>query len=57
MRDPILEEIERVREQLVKEHGGIDGYIQHIADVDRLRRQKARQKNKKARKQRIKTKR
>jgi hypothetical protein len=33
-RDPIVEEVHRVREELLKEHGGMDGYIRHL---ERLR--------------------
>jgi hypothetical protein len=29
MTDPILEEIWRVREELLKRYGGIDGYFKH----------------------------
>jgi hypothetical protein len=28
--DPIIEEIHRVREQLLEEHGGFDGYLEHL---------------------------
>lgn len=28
--DPIVEEIHRVREQLLKEHGGLAGYLEHL---------------------------
>jgi hypothetical protein len=31
--DPIVEEIHRIREQLLEEHGGFDGYMKHIEDV------------------------
>jgi hypothetical protein len=53
MNDPILDEIARVRQELVKKHGGIDGYFRHVQELDRARRRK--QKRKKAsRKQKTK---
>ena len=41
MSDPILEEIWRVREKLLREHGGIDGYFKYIQNLDRARLRKA----------------
>jgi hypothetical protein len=38
MRDPILEEIWRVREELVKKHGGFDGYFKYVQKLDRAHR-------------------
>ncbi len=29
-KDPIVEEIHQIREELLKEHGGMDGYMQHL---------------------------
>jgi hypothetical protein len=40
MSDPILDEIARVRQELVKKHGGVEGYFQHIQKLDRARRTK-----------------
>lgn len=31
--DPIVEEIHRTRERLLEEHGGMDGYLEHIRKV------------------------
>lgn len=31
--DPIVEEIHKVRQALLDEYGGLDGYIQHLADL------------------------
>ncbi|HEY0143660.1 MAG TPA: hypothetical protein VGF48_22405 [Thermoanaerobaculia bacterium] len=31
--DPIVEEIHQTREELLKEHGGLDGYLEHLAEV------------------------
>jgi hypothetical protein len=28
--DPIVEEIHKIREQLLEEHGGLDGYVAHL---------------------------
>jgi len=41
MLDPILEEIWVVREKLIKEHGGIDGYFKYVQQLDRTRRRKS----------------
>lgn len=40
MADAILEEIWRVRENLIKQHGGLDGYFRYIRKLDRARRQR-----------------
>ena len=46
MRDPILEEIWRVREELVKKHGGFDGYFKYVQKLDRAqRKRKGRRQN------------
>ena len=46
MRDPILEEIWRVREEQVKKHGGFDGYFKYVQKLDRAqRRRKGRRQN------------
>ena len=42
MADPILEEIWRVRESLVRRHGGVDGYVKYVQRLDRARRQQRR---------------
>jgi hypothetical protein len=41
MDDPILDEIWRVRQELVKKHGGLEGYLDYIQKLDRARRRKA----------------
>ncbi len=28
--DPIVAEIHKIREEIFKEHGGVDGYLEHI---------------------------
>jgi hypothetical protein len=35
MRDVIVEEVRRVREELIKSFGGINGYFQHCQSLDR----------------------
>lgn len=40
MADPILDEIWRVRNELIKRHGGLDGYFEHVRKLDRARRQR-----------------
>ena len=40
--DPILDEIWRVRAQMVKENGGIEGYLRYIERLDRQHRQRLR---------------
>lgn len=46
-RDPIVEEIHKIREDLLEEHGGMDGYMRHLEDLrselkDRLVRREPR---------------
>jgi hypothetical protein len=33
VKDPIVEEIHRIREELLIEHGGLGGYIQHLEEM------------------------
>jgi hypothetical protein len=47
MTDPILDEIWRVREELVQRYGGIDGYFKHLQAMDRARMRKARARQRK----------
>jgi hypothetical protein len=35
--DVIVEEVRRVRDELVKRYGGLDGWIQHLQAMDRAR--------------------
>ena len=42
MTDPILDEVWRVREELLKRYGGIDGYFRHLQAMDRARARKGR---------------
>jgi hypothetical protein len=30
IKDPIVDEIHRIREELLAEHGGMDGYMRHL---------------------------
>jgi hypothetical protein len=46
-RDPIVEEIHKIRKDLLEEHGGMDGYMRHLDDLrielkDRLVRREPR---------------
>jgi hypothetical protein len=52
MSDIIVEEVRRVREELIKRHGGIDEYFKHCQAQDRARasRLKARPHKRGARK-------
>jgi len=33
MKDPIVDEIHKIREELLAEHGGMDGYMRHLVDL------------------------
>lgn len=39
--DPIVDEGRRVREELVKKYGGLDGWIDHLQDMDKARVRRA----------------
>jgi hypothetical protein len=39
--DVIVDDIRRVRDDLVKRHGGLDGWIQHLQAMDRERARKS----------------
>ena len=55
MSDPILDEIWRVRAELIKQHGGLEGYFAYIQKLDLARRKRlAGSKGKKVRKPRVK---
>jgi hypothetical protein len=53
MADPILDEIWRVRDEMVKKHGGLKGYIRYIQKLDREHRKSLEKKSKKKRRQRV----
>ena len=40
MSDPLMEEIWRVREQLLVEHGGMEGLLKHVRKIEREHRRK-----------------
>lgn len=44
IRDPMLEEIWRVREHLLIDHGGWDGYVAHIKKLEAEQRQRLRRR-------------
>jgi hypothetical protein len=55
MADPILDEIWRVREELVRKHGGFDGYFKYLQKLDRAHRQRAkRARGKQVQRQKLK---
>ena len=39
-RDVIVDEVRRVRDELVKRYGGLDGWIDHLQEMDRERTRK-----------------
>ena len=43
-RDVIVDEVRRVRENLVKRYGGLDGWIEHLQAMDRERVRRAKQR-------------
>ena len=45
--DPIVDEVRRVREELIERYGGIDGYFKHLQAMDRARTRKAKQQGRK----------
>jgi len=55
MNDPILDEIQRVRQELIEKHGGPDGYFKYVQKLDRAHQARRRKKAAKARAQRAKT--
>jgi hypothetical protein len=48
MHDPIMEEIWRVREELIKKDGGFENYFKYIQKLDRAHHARLRKKRKKA---------
>ena len=46
--DPIVDEVRRVRAELIEQYGGIDGYFKHLQSVDRARNVKRRNAKTKA---------
>lgn len=42
--DPIVDEVRRVRDKLVKRYGGLDGLVKHLQAMDRARLQKSKQR-------------
>jgi hypothetical protein len=42
--DVIVDEVRRVRDELVKKYGGLDGWIQHLQAMDRERGRKSYQR-------------
>lgn len=44
MTDPILDEVQRAREELLRRFGGIDGLFRHLQAMDRARLRRAKQR-------------
>lgn len=42
--DPIVDEVRRVRDELVKTYGGLDGWIDHLQTMDQARARKAKKR-------------
>lgn len=53
MADPILDEIWRVRAELHKKHGGIDGYFKYVKKIERAHEKRIKRKAKKAGRKRV----
>ena len=51
--DVIVDEVRRVRDDLVKKYGGLDGWIQHLQAMDRERRKKPTQAKNRKRSRRV----
>lgn len=47
IKDVILDEIQRVRKELIEKYGGLDGWIDHLQEMDREREAKAKNRTKK----------
>ncbi len=55
MQDPILDEIWRVREELLERYGGLHGLIKHVQAMDRARARKAKARRRKPSKKLVQT--
>lgn len=33
--DPVVQEIHKIREELLEQYGGLDGYLQHLEELQR----------------------
>lgn len=42
--DPIVEQSREVREKLIAEHGGFDGWVEHLQSIDAARLKKPQRK-------------
>ncbi len=43
--DVIVDEVRRVRDRLVQRYGGLDGWIEHLQEMDRERARKAKKRS------------
>jgi hypothetical protein len=55
MPDPILDEIARVRRELIEQHGGLNGYLEYVRKIDRAHQARRRKKAANARAKRAKS--
>lgn len=49
MKDVIVDEVRRVREELIEQFGGIDGYFKHCQTQDRARLKRLKSRRRKER--------
>ena len=35
MRNPIVDEVQEIRQRLIKQHGGIEGYVKHLQEFEK----------------------
>ena len=35
MRNPIVDEVQEIRQRLIKKHGGIEGYVKHLQEFQK----------------------
>ena len=48
--DPNVEEVRRVREKLIAQHGGLQGYIRHLQALEKRKKRKTRSTRRKSKK-------
>jgi len=53
MSDAMLEEIWRVREELIKKHGGWDGYVKYAQKLERAHAQRQKKRVQRTRRRRV----
>ena len=53
IKDELVEEVRRVRAELIKRYGGLMGWFDHVQEMDRQRLEKERKKKAAARKKQV----